>query len=608
MSKIITKVIGLAVIAVVFTTALAAQSAFMPNERVDEHGMQLRADKKAWPEYQISYSPLGGMNNKGVFEYDEAGNLTLLETYRWVNNDWVTGWKVVYEYDAAGNQTLMQNYGVTSSGTDYSFVNGSKTITEYDAAGNQTLYEYYFWRDDSWVGSGNKLVYEYTDGERSKTLTYNWEDGDWVLTQTIGAFDMKPSYLIDGDDISFGFPDIIGNNSYLIFSYKYDEAKLNTEYDSNGNLTLFVFDGTTFKMEYDENNNVVSLGLAHNGDVVDYKARYEYNAAGHQTLYESHLLNVNGEWRPAGYRYVFTYDALGNRTSSDIYQAESGAWVLQQRGEEWKYDADGNRTYYRFQQPGYSYSYVYKYDDNGNEVASYYYDIIDGDMILGAYSISYPNYYEPEVYITNITEIGESNEGSFDITTSMSIDSIQGGSFRVHLPNSFSLNEEKTAIASGLADKFNLNITKIEGNSYLIDVAPKANTSNNGAGSILRIAYKIDEKLVRGTYALVVNNILFNTPGGDFLPTPATIVPAIVNRWGVSNEAINSATPKAYTANNTLYIYVAQTERIAVYSLTGIKLYETTVSAGTTTVNTAAFPQGVLIVKGNSGWARKVNN
>ena len=586
MSKMITKVIGLAVIAVVFTTALAAQSA---------------EQAKAWPEYQISYRPSGEMRFKNVYEYDAAGNRTLTEQYRWENSDWVIGTKTVAEYDAAGNQTLSQGYAWANN----SWVNSYKMIFDCDAEGNVILDEYYFWRDDSWVGN-NKTVYEYTDGERSKTLSYGWEDGDWVLTRTVGAFGLKPSYLIDGDKIHFGYPNRIGGNMGNYMTYQYDEAKLDIEYDTNGKLILFTYDGNAHKVEYDENNNFVSIEIDYSGGSV-FKITYEYDAEGRQTLYERNIKSGENLF-PIGEKYVFTYDATGNITSYDIYKVEDGAWVFDYRQEELKYDANGNRTYYRFQQPGYIYSYVYKYDDNGNEVASYYYDIINGDMVLGAYSISYPNYYEPEVYITNITEIGESNEGSFDITTSMSIDSIQGGSFRVHLPNSFSLNEEKTAIASGLADKFDLNITKIEGNSYLIDVAPKANTSNNGAGSILRIAYKIDEELVRGTYALVVNNILFNTPGGDFLPTPATIVPAIVNRWGVSNEAINSTIPKAYTANNTLYIYVAQTEQVAIYSLTGIKLYETTVSAGTTTINTSTFPQGVLIVKGSSGWAKKVVN
>jgi len=570
MSKIITQVIGLAVIAVVFTTSLAAQSAFMPNERSNEQRMQLRADKKAWPEYQISYGSWGDMRFKNVYEYDAAGNRTLTEQYRWENSDWVIGTKTVAEYDAAGNQTLSQGYAWAND----SWVNSYKMIFDCDAEGNVILDEYYYWRDDSWVGN-NKTVYEYTDGERSKTLSYGWGDGDWELRSTRGAFELRPSYLIDGGYIYFGFPHRVGS-SYTIWRSEYDEMNLDIEYDENGNLTLLSIYGNANSIKYDENNNFVSIEAGY-GDFVGTKITYDYDAAGRQTLFEYSYIDNDDEWVHAE-KQVFAYDS------------------------------DGNRTYYRFQQSGYSYSYVYKYDDNGNEVASYYYDIIDGDMILGAYSISYPNNYEPEVYITNITEIGESNEGSFDITTSMSIDSIQSGSLVVFLPKGFSLDEEKTALASGLADKYDLNISRPTGSPYVIDVAFKANTSNNGAGKILRIAYKVDEELVRGTYDIEINQVLFNTPGGDFLPSPATIVPAIVNRWGVSNEAINSATPKAYTTNNTLYIYVAQTERIAVYSLTGIKLYEATVSAGTTTINTSAFPQGVLIVKGNSGWAKKVVN
>jgi len=73
------------------------------------------------------------------------------------------------------------------------------------------------------------------------------------------------------------------------------------------------------------------------------------------------------------------------------------------------------------------------------------------------------------------------------------------------------------------------------------------------------------------------------------------------------NGLIESPSAFSYLIDRTLYVRSETAERIEIYSITGAKLYEATISAGTTTIATGAFPQGVLIVKGN-GWAKKVVN
>jgi hypothetical protein len=74
------------------------------------------------------------------------------------------------------------------------------------------------------------------------------------------------------------------------------------------------------------------------------------------------------------------------------------------------------------------------------------------------------------------------------------------------------------------------------------------------------------------------------------------------------NESVSAVSPSVYTANHTLYIEIAQAEMITVYSLNGQKLWERQVQPGATTLNTSRFPQGVLIVRGGSGWTKKIKN
>ena len=74
------------------------------------------------------------------------------------------------------------------------------------------------------------------------------------------------------------------------------------------------------------------------------------------------------------------------------------------------------------------------------------------------------------------------------------------------------------------------------------------------------------------------------------------------------NEQIASTGSTAYLIDQTLYIQSAKADRITVYSITGNQLYETVIEPGINTVNTASLPQGILLVKANSGWVTKVVN
>ena len=74
------------------------------------------------------------------------------------------------------------------------------------------------------------------------------------------------------------------------------------------------------------------------------------------------------------------------------------------------------------------------------------------------------------------------------------------------------------------------------------------------------------------------------------------------------NEKIETPAPIAYLTDQTLYVRSEKAEQITVYSVTGGKLYEAPIQAGLTTINAAQFPQGLLFVRGSSGWVKKVIN
>jgi predicted Kef-type K+ transport protein len=58
--------------------------------------------------------------------------------------------------------------------------------------------------------------------------------------------------------------------------------------------------------------------------------------------------------------------------------------------------------------------------------------------------------------------------------------------------------------------------------------------------------------------------------------------------------------------NNRLYVNTPVAERIAVYSLSGIQMYQSKKQPGIATFDLHSLPRGVLIVRGDSGWVKKI--
>lgn len=276
---------------------------------------------------------------------------------------------------------------------------------------------------------------------------------------------------------------------------------------------------------------------------------------------------------------------------------------------------------------GYEHYYQNQYDNNGNLIAFLSDDhtqIISYDLqgrisrtynsyrvgIPDTYSVYYyPDGYTPSAEVENNIPVNN-NQGNFDLSINIPVDSVQNGSLVVQLPEGFTLDEANTSLAVDFAGLFDLTITKQENNSWLIEIKSKSLKSAalraDEIGKMLHIAYKVNDSVTKGTYNISVNSIQFKTPGDNIIPEPAITVPVNVNRWGVGNEQLEDSNTAVYITGNTLYIQTAQTETITIYAINGSKLCEATVQPGTTTIDASAFPQGVLIVKGSSGWVKKV--
>jgi hypothetical protein len=136
--------------------------------------------------------------SKGESTYDTHGNETSYVESMWDGEGWIEMFKyqIEYDYDPAGNIILLINYFWEDDG----WVISSKSIYEYDdVTGNITMSVSYI-RDyeiNDLVGF-EKYIYQYTDGNLSCMITYQWENNDWV-----NAYKYDFTYDVAGNMTSY---------------------------------------------------------------------------------------------------------------------------------------------------------------------------------------------------------------------------------------------------------------------------------------------------------------------------------------------------------------------------------------------------------------------
>ena len=125
--------------------------------------------------------------------------------------------------------------------------------------------------------------------------------------------------------------------------------------------------------EYDAAGNKI-LGIyyswANTQWIAQNKSEYEYDEQGNQTLYANYRWE-DDDWEP-WYKNEYEYDEQGNQILNVYYEGENGDWVLYSKNES-EYDEQGNQTlrvYYRWENGDWKqqskYRYEYEYDARGN--------------------------------------------------------------------------------------------------------------------------------------------------------------------------------------------------------------------------------------------------
>lgn len=179
--------------------------------------------------------------------YDEAGNISKISTFQYINRECRHVSDVMYTYDANGNRLTRTNYNNFGSGMEiqgvYTYVydaNGrmtSHTMTlvgndferctyEYDANGNlikEEAQQNSYWDGSGWENSF-KVVYAYDANNHVTCIeSYGWSNTGWSLTNTRRyTYDAAGNCL---SDITYR-----GNTEVNKYLYTYFDDELVSDY------------------------------------------------------------------------------------------------------------------------------------------------------------------------------------------------------------------------------------------------------------------------------------------------------------------------------------------------------------------------------------------
>jgi len=158
-----------------------------------------------------------------------------------------------------------------------------------------------------------------------------------------------------------------------------------------------------------------------------------------------------------------------------------------------------------------------------------------------------------------------------------------------------------------LSSRLDLILTPQNNNTWLIEIRTKSLRSGSGDidySKILNLGFLVDENLARGEYQIELSDIDFETNEGLRVVGPNAFVPVHVERFGTPIYALSKSTI-VFVESGNLVIDTPVSEKISIYSVGGILIYQGEKQAGRKIVPLSASHR-YLVVQGNSGWVRKV--
>ncbi|MDR1115109.1 MAG: leucine-rich repeat protein [Tannerella sp.] len=199
----------------------------------------------------------------------------------------------------------------------------------------------------------------------------------------------------------------------------------------------------------------------------------------------------------------------------------------------------------------------------------------------------------------------EGDSGTIDISLNIPVDETFTVTFTVSLPAGFLLNPEATSLAAELLSRFELDITPNAAGGWSFSIRPKVSTlsaTETVYRQVVQVAFTMDETVEPGEHEVKISDVDLQLNSGQTIHQDEITVPVNVTN-PVGNAAVEST---GIIYGGQLFINTPVAERIAVYSIDGMMMYQSQKQPGVATFDLHSLPRGVLIVRGDSGWVKKI--
>jgi hypothetical protein len=199
----------------------------------------------------------------------------------------------------------------------------------------------------------------------------------------------------------------------------------------------------------------------------------------------------------------------------------------------------------------------------------------------------------------------EGDRGTIDISLNIPIDETFTVKFSVNLPSGFHLNQ--VSLATELLNSFDLDI--IESNTsggWLLSIGPKVSTLSATETSycqVVQIAFTMDGTVESGEHEVKINDVDLRLNSGQTVHQGEITIPVTVTN-PVGNAVVGST--EIVYASGRLSVNTPVSERITVYALSGAVIYQSQKMPGSVTFDLSDLPRGLMIVRGDSGWVKKI--
>jgi len=211
-----------------------------------------------------------------------------------------------------------------------------------------------------------------------------------------------------------------------------------------------------------------------------------------------------------------------------------------------------------------------------------------------------------QIKVEEENQTGVDGTGKLVLSLTIPTDVPFTGQFSLILPAGVELDLEATRLAGDLASTLQLSVEPQPDGSWLFTITPLAFRSATDLvySQIVEIGYIVSETMEPGKYEAFIRDLSFSFEDDtniveSEIPVQITVelqvdIPKLITTTG------------AYWSNGRLHVDSPEAEIIRVYSITGMPFHNFEKPAGAADYPVDKSTGAILIVKGSSGWVRKV--